>query len=436
MIELFSGKTSKDVEVCFAGGVLTCTSKLEEGIHTYIYSDFILLDDLNFDVNDCFVFLRARSNISLTAVLVFFDSNRAKLTGGSSPANQSGKIDVPNEAVYLKIALRFMQVGVAEIYSFDVGSLSEINKVVAQCNSFNYKELKFLTDNYRAKVSLAVPLVVVETVFCDTETDLDILSRYLSYFVGLITCVSSQNYSNFIWFVHVSSDKGHAIDLIRATVERVGLGGKVYVNIYSHPKDGYGNENEVHIDRLRRPNSIFPELRDKLFSAALEKSGFYKSEELDKCVVARLALDDDDFITAHHFDSVQSLALECSKEIDEKLSTVLIGLKRIFVSHFLPDGKVEVADVEFSRAMTGCKFSVSIGDYPRSAFSITERFDEVDKDRADVKYFEFDGNKPSFSYNRHGNNFSGQNKSFYYKKEYGVSMYSSHSDMLNDFSKL
>lgn len=436
MIELFSGKTSKEVEVSLSNDVLICTSRLEEGVHTYLYSDVLSVDDLHCDADDCFVFLSAQSNISLTAVLVFFDADNKKLASGSSPANQSGKIEIPPEAAYFKAALRFMQSGVAEIYSFNIGSLSKISRVIAQCNSFNHAAFKWVSSDYRATVSLAIPLIVIETVFCDTETNADVLNRYLSYFVGLIYCVSSQNYSNFIWFVHVSSDKGQAIDAIRRVIERVGLGSKVYINIYSHPKDGYGNEHEVHIDWVRRPNSTFPEHRDRLFSAALEKSGFFPARELEKCVVVRLALDDDDFITARHFDSIQRLALEHASVLTDKRLTVIVGMKRIFVSYFLANGKVEVADVEFSRVMTGCKFSVSIGAYPRSAFSITERFEEVDRDRADVMYVETAENSPSFSYNRHGGNFSAQNKRLYYTHEYGVSAFSSHAQMLETFSRL
>lgn len=435
MIGLFSDRSTKNVKICFLGGVLICESTLEEGVHTYIYSDLISIDGLGCDVDDCYVFLRAQSNISLNATLVFFGGNKEKLSGGSSPANQAGKIEVPVGAAYFRIALRFMQAGSAEIFSFDIASLENINKIISESNSFHYKDLEVFSNDYRSKVSLKSPLIVIETIFCDTEKNSDVLFRYLSYFVGLISCVGAQNYGNFIWFIHVSSDKGCAIDVIRSAIERVGLGSRVYLNIYTHPKEGYGNEGEVHIDRIRRPNATYPERRDNLFSSAIKGAGFYESSELEDCVVIRVALDDDDFITRTHFETLQSLGLEHSKKIDEKLLTVIISLNRIFVSHFMPNGKVDTFDVEFSRALTGCKFSVSVGDYPRSAFSISERFDEVDQSRPEVLYVECVQNEPSFSYNRHGGNLSGQNKNFYFKKEYGALKFSSHAQMINEFSK-
>ncbi|WP_162947762.1 hypothetical protein [uncultured Pseudomonas sp.] len=436
MISLFLGKSVAGVSVNVLEDVLVCDSRLAEGVHAYVYSDLISVESLECDADECFIFLRGQSNISLIAVLVFFGSSGEKLSGGSSPANQVGRIEIPKNATHFKIALRLMQVGVAEIYSFDVGRMDKIKKVVAESNSFNYKESLMLPRDYKSKVSLKIPLIVVETVFCDTETDPHVMSRYLSYFVGLIHCVGTQKYNNFIWFIHVSDDKGRAVDVIRSAIERFGLSHKVYLNIYSHPKEGYGNEAEVHIDRIRRPNSTYPERRDNLFSGAVQKSGFYKESELEGCVVIRVALDDDDFITASHFELLQSLGSKYSAEIDNTLLTVLISINRLFVSYFLPNGNVDVCDVEFSRAMTGCKFSVSKGAYPRSPFSITERFDEVDRSRPEVLYVEHSQNLPSFSYNRHGDNLSAQNKSLYYKDEHAVVTFASHAKMLEEFARM
>jgi len=81
--------------------------------------------------------------------------------------------------------------------------------------------------------------------------------------------------------------------------------------------------------------------------------------------------------------------------------------------------------------MTGCKFSVARGIIPLTPYAIYERFEAVQNSAVrEIPHKIFSLDKPIFSYNRHGGNYSNQNKKSYYDEHIATHQFKDHQELL------
>ena len=388
--------------------------------HAYLYAEKSVF---NSNLSEISVFLQV-SSPSLVAIAVIFYSGDVRIGGDVLPSNQVGSVSVPAGVDGIVFGLRCSSFGNFNLNSLYVGSKSSVEQYVKKKDldfSLLFDPLpKLITKNPK------IPLIILETVFCDVETDIDIINKYLGFLLRSIELMTFSVYKNYFWVIHVSEDKSDSIALLNERIMLLGLADSVRINIYSHPELGYGNEGETHIDRLKRPNSTFPERREVLFNS-------YKhalNEDFEKYnIVVRLSLDDDDYFLPNHLLNVSKSVMDNLNTIRE-YKNIVFGFNRILVAYHSGDGKADVHEVGFSRVLTGCKFSVSCNSVPVSAFSLTEHhLDNVGKVVSGYYYTLVDLDKASYVYNRHGVNFSSSSKVTYYLNEF-----EKHEDVdFNDF---
>lgn len=408
---------------------IKCISTLGQTEHEYVYSDVLVFSEWFSDIESATFSLLCRSGTSISIAFFYLDANKSKIDSKIHPSNQMISFNPPEGTVYFRLALRIYGPTEDLLIAMPTGNTESVLATMTAYNSFNYyaPELESKTAS-----SSSYPLILLETLFCDTETNISAITKYLSYFKGLIGLVAKQEYRNFTWFIHVSSDKGRAIDEIRKSIERLNLQNNTVLNIYDHPAGGYKNEHETHIDRLRRPNSTYPELREKIFESALSTAGFDSHTIASDQILIRVAIDDDDFISPHYFSKIVELAEQESKNLDEVNPQIVIGINRLWTTYLTPGGNSVVHDVIFSRVMTGCKFSVGRGLIPLTPYAIHERFEDVQNIAGkSIPHKICHLDKPVFSYNRHGGNYSNQNKKSYYDEHIGTYQFKSHKELIN-----
>ncbi|NTY91302.1 hypothetical protein [Pseudomonas putida] len=427
LLTTFKNCKPKKVKLNFTHAGIEYISTLGESEHEYIYSEILNFSEWFNDPETATFSLLCKQGNSVSVAFFFFDSSQSKLDSKIFPSNQMISFNPPEGTVYFRVALRVYGPAEDLLIAMLTGDSDSVLALMTEYNSFNHTPLKAERISY----SELQPLIFLETLFCDTESNSSAIEKYLSYFKGLIGLIAKQQYRNFIWFIHISSDKGRAIDEIRKIVERLDLNNNTVINIYDHPVGGYQNEHETHIDRLRRPNSSYPELREKIFDNALAAAGINRSDIAPEQILVRVAIDDDDFVSPHYFAKIAELATRQAPELNKQTPQIVIGINRVWITHLTPGGNSVVHDVKFSRMMTGCKFSISRGIIPLTPYAIYERFEEVQNSAVrDIPHKICSLDKPIFSYNRHGGNYSNQNKKSYYDEHMATHQFQSHKQLI------
>lgn len=391
---------------------LTFNSELEIGVHKYIHGE---MEEISV-FSEYFVFFASSSDIS--AVIQLYDEGKSLISSYNTAPNQMLRLDRLQDATYLKISLRFYGPSIGVLASLFRGSIDEVlteikNKLSIKDSASQYvknqAKIYGAKENYQANQ----PIILLETLFCDTETDELILDRYISFFEVLICLVSMQTYKNYRWIIHISSDKSNFISKLDLLIEQLNMTPFVVLNVYSHPNEGYDNKSETHIMRINCPNRTFPHLRDGLFNQGLNKLDFDPS--LHKSWIIRLGIDDDDFISTSHFERIVKLLKNNAHKKTGDDQEFVFGLRTITCAYYRPSGAVTVEKVVFDRIVHGSKFSAKYRSVPTSPFPIKERFDEYTETSNHI-YLDVDDELYTFSYNRHGNNFSTQKKNNFYRE--------------------
>jgi len=427
LLTTFKNCKPKKVNLNFTDNGIEFISCLGESEHEYLYSEILTFSEWFNDPESATFSLLCKEGTSVSAAFFYFDASQSKLDSKIFPSNQMVSFSPPEGTVYFRVALRVYGPAEDLLIAMPTGDTNTVLALMTKFNSFNHSPLKAEKILY----SELQPLILLETLFCDTESNTSAIAKYLSYFKGLIGLIAKQQYRNFIWFIHISSDKGRAIDEVRKIIERLDLQKNAVINIYDHPVGGYNNEHETHIDRLRRPNSTYPELREKIFDDALATAGINRADIDADQILVRVAIDDDDFVSPHYFSKIAELASQQALELNEDTPQAVIGINRVWITHLTPGGNSVVHDVNFSRMMTGCKFSVSRGIIPLTPYALYERFDAVQNIAGRViphKVCTLD--KPIFSYNRHGGNYSNQNKKSYYDEHIATYQFKDHRALM------
>lgn len=256
-------------------------------------------------------------------------------------------------------------------------------------------------------------LLITETIFCDNETNCEILDLYLQRFFLTIRSYSHATRSDFdhVFIIYISSDKIYYRGKIEDYCSTLGAGdnGFLYkIIIYEHPAQGYSVNPLAHIDLIKNPNKG-PILRDKLFGS-VNFNFCFKSYD---CIV-RAAIDDDDIIPTWHLDNIIQVAKKAAKHWSE--GVIGVGFVNSYLVYFL-DNIIEVDFVTLRRAINGNKFYI-FKDFNKinafSPWSIPDQLDDEIHDRVlrktGVRLTLVNNSLPGIFYLRRGSNLSNYRK--------------------------
>lgn len=419
LLQFFSNVEKDFFNLSVSQSGLKVFSSLCDDKHEYIYAPTKLAVKSKAGTSVSLALL-AGAGLSISGVIIFYDDSENRVGGKIFTNNQLDVVEVPASAVTARIGVRIHGAGSCDILDFFIGDFDGANRLINKRSSLTFDTF-FPREAVSYKTSR--PLVFIETVFCDTEQRIAVIDRYMSFFYGTIKSISRQYYDNFIWIIHISSDKGDFIQRISMAVSLMGIGSKVIINIYDHPEKGYENAGETHIDRLLRPNTTISYRREFLFRKAICENQLQGLVDQANLLIIRLGLDDDDFLLPGHLETLVCEVEKKNKYARDCKRKLIFTSRRIYVTHFYPDGSVEIYDVTFDRYMTGCKCSVAKGGFPDSPFSISEKLEDISKTKNIV--VETGSLKANFSYNRHGVNLSNQSKKYFYRQIHACHTFSS-----------
>lgn len=405
MINYFNKVQTPDLSMMNNDAGLVISSSLNSDSHKYLYSELIKVKDLQLDTAGINALGIVDNAKGISLAVIFFDKKKNKLGGKIVPFNQHSEIELDEEAEFIKLGFRLQGEGDFVVYDVILGSFEQVTE--SSQDAFSFPELPCCQSaNQLLALQTEQPFILVETLFCDVETDTSKLSRYFSYFCVLFRLIELQTYSRFYWMISISADKTHHIAKLQTMLEQSPIRDKVFLNLYQHPEQGYGNDQETHVDRLLRPNVTIPELREKhtrQFAHWLDEQGI----DLNKQLLVKLALDDDDFISPKHF----AVIAEGAGSVKERCQTgpMYVGMDWIgVIYHGVSGGRLD--SVHFTRTMHGAKYAVNYGMDKTSPFAIPENFPGNDR------YVMYSMPYPTFFYNRHAFNLSISSKNFYYKE--------------------
>jgi hypothetical protein len=405
VINCFTKIQSPEVSLLNNDAGLVINSSISSDSHKYLYSELINIEDLELDgriINALGIVDNAKG---ISLAVIFLDKKKNKLGGKIIPFNQYSEIELDEGTEFIKLGFRLQGQGDFFVYDVIVGSYEQVTERSQEAFSFPDLTCCQSTNQFLA-LQTEQPLILVETLFCDVETDDSKLARYFSYFCVLFRLIELQTYSRFYWMISISADKADYIAKLRDMLAHSPVQDKVFLNIYQHPEQGYDNDKETHIDRLLRPNVTIPELREKhtqQFADLIGQKGVKRESQL----MVKLALDDDDFISPKHFSVIADGAISIKEKCQS--GPVYVGMDWIgVIYHGVKGGRLD--SVHFARTMHGAKYSVNYGMDKTSPFAIPENFP------VNERYVMYQMPYPTFFYNRHAFNFSNSCKNFYYKE--------------------
>ena len=280
-------------------------------------------------------------------------------------------------------------------------------------------------------------LLWADMIFCDAETDPEIIKSYLSRFSRTLASIGEQSPlsdgTDMQIVIHVSRDKSAYLPALERSISRMGslIGAMTRIHLYDHPNGGYDAPPTSHVDKLKNPNKQ-PGRRESLFASASE---YLHLDQYDALI--RVSMDDDDLLHPAHFEQINLIARGVLRETPQSVSAV--GMYRQFLAYVRPEG-VTLENVAFRRCIPGNKFFV----IPRAYYDTLETYSPwgipefIDQEAADL--FSQRGilltlvrnNEPTFLYMRRGSNLSQDNKSAYIDNLEGRRQFKN-EDELHDF---
>ncbi|MGP5384740.1 hypothetical protein [Brachybacterium tyrofermentans] len=263
-------------------------------------------------------------------------------------------------------------------------------------------------------------LVLLETIFCDYESDPEILGNYFSRFELTVASLARQEIPEGVAFratIYLSTDKGEWGDRVREVVsaaqESAGHGVELRIHDYTHPEIGYPEGDPTRVDWAKNPSKHSP-YREQLFEAA---HGDVDRSTLDRLI--RVTVDDDDLWLPWHVKNLVEIAARA--RADERVTwegVLAIGLLDVNVGYAGDEG-VTLDSVALERTLTGDKYYVIDQPaqletlWPYSPWSIPEVMDKNQKRRLEqrgIGLYAARNYVPSFVYMRWGQNLSIQRK--------------------------
>jgi hypothetical protein len=265
-----------------------------------------------------------------------------------------------------------------------------------------------------APVSVRKKLIWLDTIFCDAETDTQVIDRYLARFMVTLQSIGRQRKpesSDIRLTVHLSRDKSHLAAKIESAFDSFSTGIRAVCKLhyYEHPADGYGVPAGSHIDQLKNPNKQ-PGRRERLFADSSQGVDFTAYG-----AVIRISMDDDDLYLPGHLEQISSLADVLLTESPASPSAA--GMYQCFVAH-VGDDECRMRQVSFNRVIPGNKFFVVPSNQfsmlaDCSPWSIPEYIDDEAAEAFQSRGIRLTlarNNQPTFVYMRRALNLSGQSK--------------------------
>lgn len=292
------------------------------------------------------------------------------------------------------------------------------NQVVQACNHIVEGDRQ-----YRTVENTAISTVVFsETIFLDTESDVEAHRRYLHYYSRTLRSVQAQEKISdglHIHFTHCSIDKEEAVVALARMINKLNesaLTSFLLLSLYRHPAQGYPAV-KGNIDMRILPNKT---------QVALVSANFHRAV---RCIDAlllqkatcflRLAIDDDDIWMPYAFQELVYLASKIMQQQGSTTRVLAIGNGLIYYP--LDGGRLDSAFL--SVAMNGSKAYVSASwedIVQKSPWTLAERYATnrvgvYRKQLIDV-YFTRTA-RPVLIYVRYGTNLTSLNKSNLYVSE-------------------
>ena len=266
----------------------------------------------------------------------------------------------------------------------------------------------------------ALTLVLLETIYCDYQTDPEIIGSYFTRFEHTVASLAQQDVPEDATFratIYLSTDKGEWGDRVRALIEEALRTAAPRVDIrihdYTHPEIGYPEGDPTRVDWAKNPSKHAP-YRERLFEAAHEDVDL---EALDRLL--RVTIDDDDIWLPWHVKNLVEVAARARE--DERVSwegVLALGLLDENLGDTGEDG-VTLETLALERTLTGDKYYVIDKPaeletlWPYSPWSIPEVMDLNQKRRLEqrgIGLYAVRNYVPSFVYMRWGQNLSIQRK--------------------------
>ncbi|GAA1327069.1 hypothetical protein GCM10009592_13510 [Brachybacterium rhamnosum] len=263
-------------------------------------------------------------------------------------------------------------------------------------------------------------LVILEMIFCDNESDAQILATYFSRFEITLASVLAQDVppdAELLVTLHMSRDKVEWIDRVDDMIREVGRSPRLRCNIhlYDHPPEGYPGGDLSRVDWVKGPNKHSPH-RERLFLEAHEGLHVDRYRR-----VLRVNLDDDDLWFPWHVRNLcdAARAARLSPEVSHA-GPLALGILDSIIG-YVQEGSTTLDVQRLKRTLTGQKFYVidspeSVDALaPYSSLGVPERIDAEFHERfgkREIGLYGIVGLVPSFVYVRWGQNLSRQGKQY------------------------
>lgn len=273
----------------------------------------------------------------------------------------------------------------------------------------------------------AYTLVILDVLFCDNESDPEILDRYFARFEHSLASLQAQEVpedAELLVTIQMSADKGpwiaRTVELLRRPPESWRT--RIRLHVYEHPAAGYPGGDPERIDWVKKPNLHSP-YRERMF---LETHADLQVERYPR--VIRVGLDDDDLWMPWQTANICALANAARHDprVDHE-GVLALGMLDTLVGYVGESG-VDVESVQLKRSLTGDKFHVI--ERPESVEAIADLSPSAVPERVDLEFhrrfkrrgvglYAAGGYVPGFVYMRWGQNLSRQGKEYLELKRFG-----------------
>ena len=305
-------------------------------------------------------------------------------------------------------------------YTVDLSLLEDdqaeaLNQVILACgHGTNFSPSRELLE------PAARRFLLVETIFADTETNDDALSKLLTMYRETLESIANQHFivnSTALHVTYCSVDKLQEFlslsRLINALNRRTSFFTFLLVP-YIHPREGYPQADTGHIDAIRLPNKFYSDNAKKLTAKTLCR--LRMESNLEFATSIRAAIDDDDRWLPWAASEIFQIADVAAEQGGR--ATKAIGVANQLVYYPTGAGRVDLA--EWDLVMTGSKF-FSAKDFKKleelTPWMLPEAFTEVQARafrRLGVDLRVIRGSKAFFLYVRSYGNRSGMLKTDHY----------------------
>ncbi len=307
---------------------------------------------------------------------------------------------------------------IVDLSLLDPDQSQALNQIVVACgHDTNHAPARELLDPFARR------FLLLETIFADTETNSDVLSKLLTMYRETLGSISKQHSVVNSTAVHVTycsvNKLQEFLSLSRLinSLNRESTFFRFLLVPYIHPREGYPQADNGHIDAVLLPNKYYSDNAKKLTEKTLLR--LRSESKLEFAMNIRAAIDDDDVWLPWAASEVFQIADAAAEQGGR--ATKAIGVANQLV--YYPTGAGQVDLAEWDLAMTGSKFFIAKDLRKLEEFTpwmLPESFTEVQARafrRLGIDLRVVRGSKAFFLYVRSRGNLSGMLKTDHYLSE-------------------